>query len=218
VSSTEPEYLHRLVLLIQGHDAPHAPPVREEEISEILIAQHKNGKYKTAHIGSYGRVDAWSQIQFAPKEGIEVEFYFQPYLLDSDNIQILVSTLDVKTRRGFSVILGQDSSLQLWIGTWTTIQVYQSTFKLRRWQWIKVHFQILDSLVSMSIQQIHQLAEKATQPEVLEHTLPAPAVIKSNMSLIFAAGLFEGVDSQSPIRTLFFNGRIDSPSFTYRRL
>ena len=190
--------------------------MQEEEISEIPIAQHKNGKYKTAHIGSYGRVDAWSQIQFAPKEGLEVEFYLQPYLLESNNIQSLVSTLDVKTRCGFAVVLGQDSSLQLWIGTGTTIQVYKSTFKLRRWRWIKVHFTIVGSRVSMSIQQIHRLAEKSPQPEIMEHTLPAPAVIRSNMPLIFAAGLFEDVGSQSPIPIRFFNGRIDSPSFKTR--
>jgi hypothetical protein len=51
-------------------------------------------------------------------------------------------------------------------------------------------------------------------PENIEHALSGPALLGSDMPLVFASGLFKDADSSSITPTQFFNGRLDSPSLS----
>jgi hypothetical protein len=140
VSSTDQKYSSRLIRLIQGHSGPHAPPVEEEQIHEVEPRNHTCGKYQAARPGLYGLVNNWQEI--SADDGLEVQFYFPPYLLDVDYCQTLISCLDVQAGSGFAVVL-KNSKLQFWFGTQTgKLEALQSQFPVGRWRWLKVQFQM----------------------------------------------------------------------------
>jgi hypothetical protein len=144
--------------LVQGHSGPHAPPVEEEEIHGVGIQQHHCGQYQAARPGSYGLVQSWQEI--STDDALEAEFYVQPYLLDVDYCQTLISCLDIEARTGFAVVL-QDSKLQFWIGTKTgKLQVSQSHFLVGRWRWLHVRFQLNETMFKSHIEQLNRVAEK----------------------------------------------------------
>ena len=197
--------------MIQGHSGPHAPPVQEEQIHEGEAQQHNCGKYQAARPGSYGLVNSWQEI-FADN-GLGVQFYFQPYLLDVDYYQTLISCLDVHAGSGLAVVL-KDSKLQFWIGTETgKVQVLQSQFPVCRWRWLKVRFHVAGTMFQSHVEQLHRVAEKAPEAEDKNLSLSAPFDLGSNPMLL-AAGLFKSTEVPSSVPSSFFNGRLDSPTFT----
>lgn len=196
--------------LIQGHSGPHAPPVDEEEIHEIEPQQHACGKYQAARPGSYAQVKSWQGIP--ANDGLEAEFYFQPYLLDVDYPQTLISCLDIQAGSGFAVVL-KDSKLQFWIGTQTgKLQVLRSQFPVCRWRWLHVRFQLTGTAFHSHIQQLHRVAEKVPKAEDMTLDFSSCFALGSN-SLLFAAGMFQTSEIPSSHPSSFFNGRLDSPSF-----
>ncbi|KAJ0424574.1 hypothetical protein BJY00DRAFT_326499 [Aspergillus carlsbadensis] len=212
ISSTEKEYSHRLVRLIQGYRGPHAPPVVEDEISDVPAGHREDGQYQHARPGSYALVPSWANVSSKPSDDIEVQFYVQPYLLDVDHhCQALISCLDIISRSGFAVAL-RDSKLEFFLGTGEKIEVHRSQFPVNRWRWLQVRFKLIGQTFSSSIRQLNRLAEKAPAPETITRSLSAPMVLGSN-TLLFGAGMFETVDRQSSHASSFFNGRLDSPSF-----
>jgi hypothetical protein len=142
ISSTEKEYSHRLVRLIQGYRGPHAPPVVEEEINEVPVEHREDGQYQHARPGSYALVSSWANVSNKPGDDIEVQFYVQPYLLDVDHhYQALISCLDISSRSGFAVVL-RNSRLEFLLGTGENVEVLQSQFPVNRWGWLRVQLKI----------------------------------------------------------------------------
>ncbi|KAJ5971524.1 Concanavalin A-like lectin/glucanase subgroup [Penicillium vulpinum] len=213
VSSTEKEYDHRLVRLVQGFSGAHAPPVVIEDITEVPVGHHEDGSYQDACAGSYALIPSWAEVAPAAGEGFEVEFHAQPYLLDVGYYcQTLVSCLDVSSRTGFAVVL-KNSKLEFFIGTGKEIQVIQSQLLVNRWRWLKITLNIVNNTFTSSIHQLNRLAESAPNGEKMSTALSAPLVLGSN-SLMFGASMFKDIDQQSSKASCYYNGRIDSPSFT----
>lgn len=82
---------------------PHAPAVQEEEITQGPAGQRDDGCYQHACPGSYAIVQSWIGVPDTADEGIEVQFYVQPYLVDVDYCQTLISCLDITSGTGFAV-------------------------------------------------------------------------------------------------------------------
>lgn len=199
--------------LVQGHSGAHAPPVVVEEISEVPSGHHDDGCYQDACPGSYAQIPSWATVAAAVAEGFEVEFYAQPYLLDVDYYcQTLVSCLNISSQTGFAVVL-RNSRLEFLIGTGNEVQVIQSQVPVNRWRWLQIRMSIRDKNFTSQIRQLNRLAEKAPDGETMTNDLSAPMVLGSN-SLLFGAGMFKDLRHQSTKPSCFYNGRIDSPSFT----
>lgn len=199
--------------LVQGHSGVKAPPVVEEEISEVPSGHHDDGCYQDACPGSFAQIPSWANLTPAAGEGFEVEFHAQPYLLDVGYYcQTLVSCLDISSRTGFAVVL-RNSKLEFLIGTGNEVQVIQSQVSVNRWRWLRIRMSIGDKKFKSHIRQLNRLAERAPEGETMTSDLSAPMVLGSN-SLLFGAGMFIDLGQQSTKPSCFYNGRIDSPSFT----
>lgn len=199
--------------LIQGHRSPHAPPVEDEAIAEVPVGHQDDGCYQTAFTGSYALIQSWTEVLCTAEEGFEVQFYTQPYLLDADHYcQTLVSCLNTSARTGFAVVL-RGSMFEFFIGTGDKVEVVRSQFPVSRWRWLRVRMNLTGQTFTSNIKQLNRLVEKVPTAEAITRTLSAPMVLGSN-ALLLGAGMFRAVDRQSPKPSCFFNGRLDSPSFT----
>ncbi|PLB48500.1 hypothetical protein P170DRAFT_511066 [Aspergillus steynii IBT 23096] len=211
VSSTEKNYSHRLVRLIQGRRGPHDPPFAAEEIAEVPKGSREDGYYQDACPGSYARVSSWATVPYSEKDGMDVQFYVQPYLLETDHCQSIISCLDQDSRTGFAVMI-RDSKFNFVIGTGGQIEVFQSQYPVNRWRWLRVRMSFVNSNFTWSIKQLNRLAEQSPGTETAAHRMSAPMVLGSK-ALIFGAGMFEDIGRAGSKPSSFFNGRLDSPSF-----
>lgn len=192
---------------------PHAPAVQEEEITQVPAGQRDDGCYQHACPGSYAVVPSWIGVPDAADEGIEVQFYVQPYLVNVDYCQTLISCLDITSGTGFAVVL-KESKLEFWIGTGAgRIEVVKSQFPVNRWRWLRVCTTLVGTAFTSNIQQLNRLVEKAPAPEEITRRLSAAMALGSN-ALLFGAAMFKGSGQPSPNPSCFFNGRLDSPSVT----
>lgn len=141
-----------------------------------------------------------------------MEFYFQPYLVDKNVPQVIVSCLDSASNTGFAVIL-QGQRLQFHVGTGSSIETFDSKIAVNRWRWLNVKVAMLGKTVTTDVHQLNRLAEKAPSAELgATHRLSQSLHLGSN-PLLFGAGMFNGVGEPSTKPSSFYNGRIDSPSF-----
>lgn len=139
--------------------------------------------------------------------------YVQPYLLDNEQYcQTLVSCLDEKSRTGFALVL-RNSKFEILVGTENKIETLQSQFVVNRWRWIRINLKISGQTFSSEIEQLNRLVEKSPAPEVFTATLGSPMTLGSNV-LLFGAGMYQLGDQPNIKPSCFFNGRLDSPSFT----
>lgn len=182
----------------------------EEEISGAA-GSHDNGHYQPALSGSYGIIKSWSEVQYAAEEGLEVEFYFQPYLVELDHAQTIVSCLDASSKSGFAVTL-RDSKLEFLIGTGSKVDVFRSEIPVNRWRWLRIRLNLVGKTLATNVEQLNRLAETAPAPEQASHALSAPLAWSAN-PLLFGAGMFESAEKQASTPACFLNGRVDSPSF-----
>lgn len=157
-------------------------------------------------------MSSWTEIGDVEKDGIVVDFYLQPYMVDVDRTQALVSCLDAESRTGFAIVLN-GSKLEFLIGTRAAVEVVRSQFPVNRWRWIHVHIRLIDTTLTTNLRQLNRLAETSPQPEHSVHGLSAPLAWSSS-SLLFGASMFKTADKPSFAPSCFFNGRLDSPTFT----
>src|SRR5699024_9440831 len=93
------------------------------------------------------------------------------------------------------------------------VQVVRSEFPVNRWRWLRVCMSIAGNGMNTDINQLNRLAEKAPAPEQMTKTFSAPIDLGSS-ALLFGAGMFKDIGQSSAYPSSFFNGRLDSPTFT----
>lgn len=199
--------------LVQSGAADFKTPV-EEEIADVPKGSRDDGRYQPALSGSYGIVKSWSEVTYAAEEGLDVDFYTQPYLVELDHAQTIVSCLNADSKTGFAVSL-RDSKLEILVGTGSKVEVFQSQFPINRWRWLRVRLGFLGKTLTATIEQLNRLAETAPDSETSTHSLSAPMAQGAN-PLLFGAGMFESIDKQAATPACHFNGRVDSPKFTLK--
>ncbi|PLB53588.1 hypothetical protein P170DRAFT_504534 [Aspergillus steynii IBT 23096] len=211
ISSTRPSLQYRLVRLLQGLKVHNAPPVKKEVIEEGPKGQC-SGRFQTAFPGSFGEVARWPQeMRLHPLEGIHVSLFFEPWKLDHEYIQTLVSNLDVKSATGFSLSIDIEQKLLILIGTGTRVESLTVPFSPRCQRWCSLDLQIDRQRVDLTIKHLPYHLEPAPDPAELRATLSEAANLNSPRTLLFAAEHDEITPSGAVHPKHFFNGRLDSP-------
>jgi hypothetical protein len=196
--------------LIQGIDLEHSPKKAEEEVKEIPQGQRK-GRFQTAQPGSYGYVPKWGPPIAA--EGLQVSFYMQPWLLDCSYGQTLVSTLDPAAHTGFSIVLNNQGSLDISVGTEQKVEVIATGLKPQEKTWSKVKLVLSGRSVQLNLKPIPFKVEPVLPPTAFEGQSDAEALLFRPGPLLIAAKQSDATgnsrsDQRLPV-TDFFNGRID---------
>lgn len=209
ISSTEPEYCYRTVRLIQGIDAEHAPPKKEEEISAIPLGKGQ-GRFQLARPGSYALVENWQPP--SGETGLELCLYMQPHLPESGHVQTVVSTLDVVSNSGFAVVLDEESKVEFWIGLGETVKVFTTDFTVVCKEWVELILLIDGDYLKASLSPVVQFAQRTAAPVNIEAHLGTAAALFHSSPITFGASYADSPTSAFARATNFFNGRIDSPT------
>jgi hypothetical protein len=196
--------------LIQGIDLEHSPKKAEEEVQEIPQGQ-RQGRFQTAQPGSYGYVPNWGPPTAA--EGLQVSFYMQPWLLDCSQPQTLVSTLDSAAHTGFSIILNNQGSLDICVGTEHKVEVVATGLKPQKKTWSKIRLVFDGRSVQVSLTHKSFRVEPIPPPAAFESHLDGEALVFRPGPLFIATSQSNAADNTRsglrPRATDFFNGRID---------
>ncbi|KAH8803361.1 hypothetical protein F5884DRAFT_739703 [Xylogone sp. PMI_703] len=212
ISCTESEYKYRTVRLIQGIDLDHSPKKAEVEISEIPRGQQR-GRFQQAQPGSYGYVPNWGLPVRA--DFLHVSFYMQPWLVDCSHPQTIVSTLNIATCTGFSIVLNSQGLLDINVGDTHKIEVINTGLKPRKKAWSKVKLIVKSRSFQVSLTHRAFKVEPIPPPAKFESRLDGEASVFRPGPLLIAARQGNAVDNSQtendskPNATDFFNGRID---------
>lgn len=191
----------------------HAPkPLRE--VVTCVPSGTLVGRPQRAYPGSFARVDAWTERPlFGKADGLEFSFYMQPWMLDAQHPQAILSTLDVEAKAGICILLTSTGGLELWVAIGSTItKVECLAVKARRQRWMHVRVRVIGSGVTITARHLVENLEQAPPAVEENFTLPAAADLWSHCPLMFAASLASSTVSAAPRPTNFFNGRLDSPT------
>ncbi|KAL4884615.1 hypothetical protein BJY04DRAFT_232991 [Aspergillus karnatakaensis] len=213
ISSTKPKLKYQLVRLLQGLDWPGAPTPEKEVISDGPKGDLE-GRFQYSHPGSYALVESWAREPLLEKiDGLEVSFYVQPWLLDAQHPQAIVSTLDAEKCAGLTVLLGTQNDLIVWIGTQSGVETIRVAFDIRRQRWFHTKLTIKSKAVEVQVTHVPWDNEITPSPTPVKAILQDVTVLDSGRPLLVAATYAANptTNSQRPVH--FFNGRVDSLAF-----
>ncbi|KAF3402708.1 N,N-dimethylformamidase beta subunit [Talaromyces pinophilus] len=187
ISSTKPTLSYRMVRLLQGLTVENAPPTKKEVIENGPKGQCK-GRFQKAFPGSFGEVTGWPrELRLQPLDGIHFTAYFEPWKLNHEYVQTLVSTLDTKSASGFSVSINTDNQLLILIGNGTRVESLSVPF-LPRWQrWCSLGLKIYYQQVELIVKHLPDHLEPHPEPTVLNTTLSQTTQLNTTRTLLFAA-------------------------------
>ena len=208
ISSTEPEYKYRTVRLIQGVEGEHAPPKKEEEISAIPAGKGR-GRFQLARPGSYALINDWQSLSRGT--GLAISLTFQAHLPESGHVQAIISTLDIKSKTGFAVVLSMKGKVEFWLGTGQAVEVVPTDFQAVRREWVELMFRFEGPNLKASFAPVVQFAQKTASPVNVGTQLDKAVILSHSSPLTLAATYAESPSSTSGRATNFFNGRIDGP-------
>src|SRR5699024_5761152 len=101
------------------------------------------GRFQSSHPGSYALMKSWTREPLLDKiDGLEVSFHVQPWMLDAEYPQAILSTLDTNKRAGLAVLLGTRTDLLLWIVTPSGVETIRVAFNVRRERWFHTRLTI----------------------------------------------------------------------------
>lgn len=209
VSTTAASYTTRLCRLISGHrDLDYTLP-KCEYFDGILPAEDHPGRYQECHIGSYGKVDQWSNIDVIESQGVAVDLWVFPTVKDVGHQQFIISDLDGKAVRGFGLLISKKNEFELHIGTGENKESLATGFKVVAKTWLHVRFSIRVQEVEITISPRTFGTAKVGLPLSVHHRLLRRYAPATGQSLIIASSMFNG----STVGNCF-NGRIDSPQIS----
>ncbi len=227
MSSTAPEYVYRLVRVIQGVDLEHAPPPEFEEVPGVRGTSR--GRFQIAHPGSYAVVEDWAGAAAtqppAPGEqgvrpGINVQLYFQAHLPRAGHPQALVSTLDAEAGSGFAIVVNEQGAVEFWVGTQGgAVDVVPAWFECPAKRWVSLDLTIEGDELAATLEALPYVAEPSVGSISVTGRLSSPANLGGGgggvaETLLFAASLAASPTARAPRPTHFFNGRIDGPALS----
>lgn len=156
-------------------------------------------------------MDSWAtKSNIGNDDGLEIRLLAQLYLIEHEETQVLISTLDRRSGTGFAVVLRR-TRLEIWIGIGQAeVHVVPIVFPLNRWRWLDICLNVKGSSLSYQVQQIHRVAEPAPAPEATSLSLPR-SYVHGQHPLTIAATLVEGGGNAPSHAADFFNGRIENP-------
>lgn len=207
ISSTEPDYTFRLTRLIQGHEGPHAPELREEVISDVPSGTGK-GRFQQAVSGSYGIIKT---VGLLPGDsGVELSMYVQPWLPDAGHPQTIISTLNYGAKTGFEIRLEGRGSLNVLVGTGTAIERFETDYQFSKTEWVKLELGFRANEATIHCFPVTQYAQPTEERFTCTKTIQGSIVLDPGSWLILAAGQASNKADSHDFRTNFFNGRIEA--------
>lgn len=210
ISSTESEYTYQTVRLIQGVSLEHSPKPQSELISAIPGSSGK-GRFQVARAGSYASVKDWVPVSSKDVQGLEVSFYFQPWLPKAGHPQALVSTLDTDRKSGFAAVITAEGTLEFWVGNGQGVETVSVDLKLEKKRWVEVRASFKDAQLSAQVTPLSLFAAAGQPPATIQHDLKSPMIISPDQVLLFGAIYATSPVTPSSWPTSTFNGRLDSP-------
>lgn len=148
ISCTEPEYRHRTVHILQGYEGEKSPPKLVREVTEIPSGVLP-GRFQLAHPGSWAELPPLPFIE--QDTGITVQLHAQPWLVQCEHVQALISSLNTTTCTGCAIVLDENGAMQVWIGTGEDVEVLQTGFIVEKRRWLKIVLDIADCTVHLEI-------------------------------------------------------------------
>lgn len=205
VSTTAPEYTHRTVRLIQGLDAPHAPDVRAEEITNVPTGRCK-GRFQEAHPGSYALVQG---LGFTAKdEGVRFTLYVQPHLAKAGHDQTLVSVLGANHLDGVMALIGLEGNLEFRVGNGCELVNVYTGYSFIEKEWVHLDFEVNQASLNVALTPVAYLGHKRGAKYQQTVQLAKPVSLATSDILTIAASR----PTLGERSTDCFNGRIDSVS------
>ncbi|KIW73387.1 hypothetical protein PV04_01514 [Phialophora macrospora] len=215
ISCTEPEYSHRTVRVIQGVETEHSPAKSLEPVTQIPAGTAK-GRFQLARPGSYAVVERG--LSGGESGSLRVSLFFQPHLPvaagEGKHPQAIVSTLNRAAKRGFAVVINEAGVVEALVGTGDAVEVVDTGFSPVRQRWVEMTLTLDGPDCSLTLRPVAYILEKAAPVSISQVKLAGSAVLAATSApdpLLFAAMYAEGVGG--PV-SCFFNGRIDSPTFS----
>ena len=198
--------------LLQGLTWDHAPEPEKELIPSGPKGDLK-GRFQAAHPGSYARVDGWTREPLLAKarDGFEITFYAQPWMLNAPYVQSFMSTFHAETSSGLAVLLDTSNDVVIWIGTSEGVETIRLQVQLCEKRWFHFKLSIIGPNVCVDVTHIPHDNEVCPSSTGLERVLKAEPKLQSNIPLLFAASYASSPTKDSKLPIHFYNGRIDSP-------
>ncbi|KAF5969704.1 N n-dimethylformamidase beta subunit [Fusarium coicis] len=213
ISSTKPKLKYQLVRLLQGLDMPHAPALAKEVIENGPKGE-LTGRFQASHPGSYAVVDAWRREPLLEKsEGVEIDFYVQPWMLNAPHPQAILSNIDAAEGAGMAVLLDRDNQLVVWIGTCDGVEVKKIASSARERRWFHVCMTLKSKKFHLQLTHIASGNEIAPSSTTIQTSLSSTPRLDSGSPMYFAAITASSLTSSSQLPVHFFNGRIEAPHF-----
>ncbi|KIX99209.1 uncharacterized protein Z520_04785 [Fonsecaea multimorphosa CBS 102226] len=210
ISCTEPNYKYRTVRIIQGVNLEHSPKEQKEILSQCP-AGTGTGRFQLARPGSYALVKNWFPSSTRNIQGLDISFYFQPWLPEAGHYQTLLSSLEISDKKGFALVINEKGSAEFWSGNGREIETINTNFKPQRKRWSKVNISWCGTDLTISIEPLSLFAASSGDPLTFSHKLTDPIAISHTSELLFAASNADDATKGWRRATNFFNGRLDSP-------
>lgn len=137
----------------------------------------------------------------------------QPWLLDCSHAQTLISTLNSIAHTGFSILLDEQGSLNIHVGTGNKVEVVDTALKPQKKTWSKVKLILSGRSVQVSLTHKSFRVEPIRPPTAYTCQLESEALVFRLGPLFIAASQSNSAtddgSNAKPRMTNFFNGRID---------
>lgn len=150
---------------------------------------------------------------FTKAEGAEISFFAQPWMLDAEYPQSILSNLNPDEKTGICVLIGKKNDLLIWVGTGSRVETITVPLSAATQRWFHARLTIRAGTVAASVTYLPSDNEIAPQPTSSQSTLLSPAKLDSNSPLLFGATQAAQPDTRHARPIHFFNGRLDAPHF-----
>ncbi|KAK5790080.1 hypothetical protein VI817_007367 [Penicillium citrinum] len=208
VSSTEVLVNYHVVRLIHGPQGEDFSNMKQERVHEIPAGSFQ-GRFQVARPGSYAIMD--EQHHKTGSSGLRFSICLEAHLpVESDHIQTIVSTLDVKEKTGYAVVIN-DAAIEFWIGNLSTIDIVKTGAKIMPKTWTTLDFTISESTLTYVLTPNAFLLGKTETPESGRKDLGYKPAMSGPSTLVLAASFASSPSEVSEIPTNFFNGRLEGP-------
>ncbi|KAL2817061.1 hypothetical protein BDW59DRAFT_182332 [Aspergillus cavernicola] len=201
ISCTGPSYTYRTVRVITGYESANGPP-KQSEVVEGIPSGTRPGRYQVAHPGSYA---VCADIGFRTElhTGLRLGFFVQPWLVECDHPQALVSVLDGEGT-GVAVVLSPHGEVEVWVGR--NKQHIRSGFYPLKQRWCNCILEVDGTALRLEIEPQHRGTEPASGKTMVSAVLDEAIVFGGKKTELLMAAC-RGDDG---LPTHMFNGRLAS--------
>lgn len=216
VSAEEAEYRSDIVRLIHGDVNPAGPGFKIEVIDTPLSGVYP-GRRQELRVGSYGIVQ--DSLALHPTESFTIQAWIYATTPEK-GLQGIITKWSPEERNGYGLFVGEDGSLNFWIGAeGGTVERLSTGVPLERSSWYFVAAVFDADQGDMTLYQLPARNWPIGNTAVeTSRATGLRSVARNSVPLLIAAmwGSAEGMRTENPDN--HFNGKIDAPTLLSRAL